>query len=93
MSTKDDFPFEVSLGSVQLGPLLLSLCITSPSTIISGHAISLHLYSDYSQLYVFFASGDSAAALKSLQSCLASVQLCILINKLKLNPDKLNSSL
>ena len=40
------------------------------------------------QLYVSFSSGDSAAALNGLQSCLASVQSCMSTNKLKLNPDK-----
>ena len=46
------------------------------------------LYADDSQLYVFFTSGDSAAALNGLQSCLATAQSCILTNKLKLYPDK-----
>ena len=55
---------------------------------ISGHAIPHHLYADDSQLYVSFASGDSAAALNGLQSCLASVQSWMLTNKLKLSPDK-----
>ena len=47
-----------------------------------------HLYADDSQLYVSFASGDSAAALNGLQSCLASVQSWMSTNKLKQNPDK-----
>ena len=51
-------------------------------------AIPHHLYAHDSQLYVSFASGDSAAALNSLQSCLASVQSGMSTNKLKLNPDK-----
>ena len=34
------------------------------------------------------ASGDSAAALNALQSCLASVQSWMSTKKLKLNPDK-----
>ena len=46
------------------------------------------LYADDSQLYISFASGDSAAALNGLQSCLASVQSWMSTNKLKLNPDK-----
>ena len=55
---------------------------------ICEHAIPHHLYADDSQLYVSFASGDSAAALNGLQSCLASVQSWMSTNKLKLNPDK-----
>ena len=39
-------------------------------------------------MYVSFSSGDSAAALNGLQSCLASVQSWMSTNKLKLNPDK-----
>ena len=55
---------------------------------IFEHAIPHHLYADDSQLYVSFASGDSAAALNGLQSCLASVQSWMSTNKLKVNPDK-----
>ena len=55
---------------------------------IFEHDISHHLYADDSQLYVSFISGNSAAALNGLQSCLASVQSCMSTNKLKLNPDK-----
>ena len=55
---------------------------------IFEHAIPHHLYADDSRLYVSFASGDSAAALNGLQSCLASVQSWMSTNKLKLNPDK-----
>ena len=55
---------------------------------ISGLAIPHHLYADDSQLYVSLSSGDSAAALNGLWSCLASVQSWMGTNKLKLNPDK-----
>ena len=55
---------------------------------ISGQAIPHHLYADNSQSCVSFASGDSAAALNGLQSCLVSVQSRMWTNKLKLNPDK-----
>ena len=58
------------------------------SSRISGHAIPHHLYADKTKLYVSFSSGDSAAALNVLQSCLASVQSWMLTNKLKLNPGK-----
>ena len=62
---------------------------TNPlSSMIFEHAIPHHLYAGDSQLYVSFASGDSAAALNGLQSCLASVQSWMSMNKLKLNPGK-----
>ena len=55
---------------------------------IFEHTIPQHLYADDSHLYVSFASGDSAAALNGLQSCLGPVQLWMSTNKLKMNPDK-----
>ena len=55
---------------------------------IFEHAIPHHLYADDSQLYVSFASGDSAATLNGLQSCLTSVQSWMSTKKLKLNPYK-----
>ena len=55
---------------------------------IYEHAIPHQLDGDYSQLYVSFVTGDSAAALNGLQSCLASAQSWMSTNKLKLNTDK-----
>ena len=87
LSSNADLKFGVPRGSV-LGPLLFTLYTTPLSSIISRHAIPHHLYADDSQLYVSFASGDSAAALNGLQACLASVQSWMLTNKLKLNQTK-----
>ena len=87
LSSKADLKFGVPQGSV-LGPLLFTLYTTPFSSMIFEHAIPHHLYADDSQMYVSFASGDSAAALNGLQSCLASVQSWMSTNKLKLNPDK-----
>ena len=55
---------------------------------IFERAIPHHFYAGDSQLYVSFASGDSAAALNGLRSCLISVQSWMSTNKLKVNPDK-----
>ena len=89
LSSRSDLSFGVPQGSV-LGPLLFTLYTTPPSSLISGHAIPHHLYTDDSQLYISFSSGNSAAALimNGLQSCLASVQSRMSTHKLKLNPDK-----
>ena len=73
LSSKADLKFGVPHGSV-LGPLLFTLYTTPLINMIFEHAIPHHFYADDSQLYVSFASGDSAATLKGLQSCLASVQ-------------------
>ena len=87
LSSKADLRFGVPQGSV-LGPLLFTLYTTPLSSMICEHAIPHHLYADDSQLYVSFASEDSAATLNGLQLCLASVQSWMSTNKLKLNPDK-----
>ena len=87
MSSRSDLSFGVPQGSV-LGPLLFTLYATPLSSLFSGHAIPHHLYADDSKLYISYSSGNSAAALNGLQSCLASVQSWMSTNKLKLNPDK-----
>ena len=89
--SRSDLSFGVPEGS-DLGPQLFTLHTTPLSRLISGHAIPHHLYADNSQLYISFSSGNSAAALNGLQSCLASVQSWMSTNKLKLNPDKTNFS-
>ena len=80
MSSKADLRFGVPQGAV-LGPLLFTLYTTPLSSMICEHAIPHHIYTDDSQLYVSFASGDSAVAQNDLQSWRST-------NKLKLNPDK-----
>ena len=87
LSSRSDLSFGVPQGSV-LGPLLFTLYTTPLSSLISGHAIPHQLYADNRQLYISFSSGNSAAALNGLQSCLASVQSWMSTKKLKLNPVK-----
>ena len=87
LSSKADLKVRVPQWSV-LDPLLFTLYTTPLSSMIFEHAIPHYLYADDSQLYVCFESGDSAAALNGLQSCLAPVQSWMSTNKLKLNPYK-----
>ena len=86
LSSKADLKFGVPQGSV-LGPLLFTLYTTPLSSMICEHAIPHHLYADDSQLYVSFASGNSAGALNGLQSCLISVN-----GKESLKPCEVNVS-
>ena len=87
LSSRSGLSFDFPQGSV-LGLLCFTLYTTPLSSLFSGHATPHHLYADDSQLYVSFSSGDSAAVLNGLQSCLASVQSWVSTKKLKLNPDK-----
>ena len=53
-------PF-LSPSRVILGPLLFTIYPTPFSSIILEHNVNHHLYTDHSQLYVFFASDNSTA--------------------------------
>ena len=66
LSLRAYLTFGVPQGSV-LGPSLFTLYTSLLSSMISRHTIPHHLYADNSQLYVSFASGDSAVALNGLQ--------------------------
>ena len=92
LSSKADLLFGLPQWSVS-GPLLFTLYATPLSSMISGHTIPHHLYTDDNQLYVSFASGDSATVLNGLRVCLASVQSWMSMNTLKLNQKRLNSSI
>ena len=91
LPSKFDLPFGVQLGSGQF-LVLRSLPSIPLSRVISGHAVPHRLYADDSRLYVSFISSDAIVVLSSLQLCLDSVQSWMPVNKLKLHPDKQNSS-
>ena len=66
LSSKVNLPFEIP-PRVRSWSSACTLYTTALSRLIFGHAIPHHIYADDSQLYVSFASSDSAAALNSLQ--------------------------
>ena len=83
--------FGVPQNSV-LGPILFSLYSTPLSKVIQNHpGIGFHFYVDDTQLYVYLTHKNVAHAFDRLKSCLDDVEKCLSADKLKLNPDKLNS--
>ena len=82
-----------SSSRVSSSPLLFTIDTTLLSNMISGYAIPDHLYAADSRLYVFLASGDSAAALDGLPLWLTYFQTWMLRNKLNWTHIKLNHPL
>ena len=82
--------FGVTQGSC-LGPLLFVIDSSKLFNIVNKHLPNVHAYADDTQLYLAFKPGNHAnktAAVSSTQSCIRDLHNWMLINKLKLNPDK-----
>ena len=80
----------VPQGSV-LGPLLYVLCTAPIADIIKSYDLHYHLYTDASQVYVFFPSQSQQALclVKSkLEACVKYIDSWMVLNRLKLNQDK-----
>ena len=77
--------------AVVYGPLLFFVYSSKLFNIVNKHLPNVHAYADDTQLYLAFKPGNYAnetAALSSIQSCIRDVQNWMLIDELKLNPDK-----
>ena len=82
--------FGVPQGSC-LGPLLFVIYSSKLFNIVNKHLPNVHAYADDTQLYLAFKPGNHAnktAAVSSIKSCIRDLQNWMLIDKLKLNPDK-----
>ena len=82
--------FGVPQGSC-LGPLLFVIYSSKLFNIVNRHLPNVHAYADDTQLYLAFKPGNYAnetAAVSSIQSCIRDLQIWMLMDKLKLNPEK-----
>ena len=80
----------VPQGSV-LGPLLYVLCTAPIADIIKFYDLHYHLYTDASQIYVFFPSQSQQEPcwVKSkLEACVKHIGSWMVLSRLKLNQDK-----
>ena len=92
LSDRFGIDFGVPQGSC-LGPLLFVIYSSKLFNIVSRHLPNVHAYADDTQLYLAFKPGNYAnetAAVSSIQSCIRDLQNWMLMDKLKLNPEKQN---
>ena len=79
--------YGVPQGSV-LGPLLFILYTYPVSSIVQGHLLQHHSFSDDNQLYVSGPLPDLPLMIQNTQACVSDLKNWMTDNKLKLNEDK-----
>ena len=90
LSDRFGIDFGVPQGSC-LGSLLFVIYTSKLFNIVSRHLPNVHAYADDTQLYLVFKPGNYAnetAAVSSIQSCIRDLQNWMLMDKLKLSPEK-----
>ena len=86
-SAEQEIECNVPQGSV-LGPGLFSDYNSPVGDIFRKHGVEYHLYADDTQVYLSFAPGSEADALKRLENCLQDIRVWMAHNYLKLNDSK-----
>ena len=90
LSSPVDVLYGVPQGSV-LGLKLFTIYTLPIAEIARKYNLEIHLYADDTQIYITFRTSDNISeeiAIKLVQSCIAEIKICMLINKLQLNDGK-----
>ena len=68
--------------------MIFTLYSAQTASIARSHGLSVHLYTDDTQLYISFSSDEAAITVARVKCCLAEIKAWLVAHKLKLNDDK-----